>query len=136
MKVLFPSKTDRTIPLDQVAPGKYEGTFPTEEIGEYFLTLFSTEKGDSSRTQIFGYGIPYTEEFSTRGINYNLLKRLASVTKGRMLAIEDRSYDLFSAQSDTKEYGRRLWPYLALLSLLLLLVDVVLRKFKSIGRIV
>ena len=134
-KVLFPSKTDRTIPLDQVAPGRYQGSFPAEEIGEYYLSLFSSETKGPSRSQIFGYGIPYTEEYSTRGINYDLLKRLASITKGRLLKLEDSSYNLFSAQSDTKEYGLRLWPYLALLSLFLLIVDVGLRKFQSIGRI-
>ena len=133
-KVLFPSKTDRTIPLDQVAPGRYQGSFPAEEIGEYYLTLFSSETKGPFRSQIFGYGIPYPEEYRTKGINYNLLKRLASITNGRLLRLEDSSYDLFSAQSDTKEYGLQLWPYLALLSLLLLIVDVGLRKFQSIGR--
>ena len=134
MKVLFPSKSDQTIPLDQVAPGRYQGSFPAEEIGEYYFTLFSSETNGPSQSQIFGYGIPYTEEYSTKGINYNLLERLASSTKGRLLRLEDRSYDLFSAHSDTKEYGLRLWPYLTLLSLFILIVDVGLRKFQSIGR--
>jgi uncharacterized membrane protein len=135
IKVLFPSKTDRTTSLDQVAPGRYRGSFPAVEIGEYYVSLFGTEAEGFSRSQIFGYGIPYADEFNNRSVNYALLRRLASITKGRVLKAEDHPDDLFTANSHTKEYGRRLWPYLTLVSLFLLIADVVVRKFVSLGRI-
>lgn len=135
IKVLSPSKADQTTPLDQVAPGRYRGSFPTTEIGEYYISLFGTEGRGFSRAQTFGYGIPYTDEFTKSSVNYALLERLASITKGRVLKPEDNSRDLFTTNSDTKEYGRRLWPYLAMAFLLLLIADVVLRKFQSLGRI-
>lgn len=135
IRVLFPSKVDRTISLEQVEPGRYRGYFPTEEIGEYYISLFSAESKVLSLSKIYGYGIPYTDEFYTRGVNDDLLTRLASLTKGRVLSIEDNPQDLFTVQSDTKVYGRRLWPYLVLTFLLLLIFDVGLRKFQSLGRI-
>ena len=135
IRVLFPFKTDQTIPLDQVAPGRYRGSFPAMKIGEYYFSLFGTDAEGFSRSQTFGYGIPYTEEFTTRGVNYALLRHLASVTKGRLLKPEDNSADLFSANSDITEYGRRFWPYLTMASLLILIAEVVLRKFQSLGRI-
>jgi uncharacterized membrane protein len=134
-RVLFPSKTDRTTPLDQVAPGRYRGSFPAMEIGEYYFSLFGTDAKGFPRSHTFGYGIPYTEEFTNRGINYAFLRRLASVTKGRLLKPEDNSPDLFSANSDITEYGSRLWPYLTIAALLILIAEVFLRKFQSLGRI-
>jgi hypothetical protein len=135
IKVLSPSKADQTTPLDQVAPGRYRGSFPATEIGEYYINLFGTEAKEFSRSQTFGYGIPYTDEFTQRHANYALLDRLASISKGRVLKPEDNPDDLFTANSRTREYGRGLWPYLALASLLLLVADVAVRKFISLGRI-
>ncbi len=135
IKVLYPSKADQTTPLDQVAPGRYLGSFPATEIGEYYINLFGTEAKEFSRSQTFGYGIPYTDEFTERSVNYALLERLASITKGGVLKPEDNARDLFAANSDTKDYGSQLWPPLAVAFLLLLIADVVLRKFQNLGRI-
>ncbi|MBW2092398.1 MAG: VWA domain-containing protein, partial [Deltaproteobacteria bacterium] len=134
INVLSPSKENRTIPLDQVAPGRYQGSFKAEEIGEYYISLFSEDTNALIRSQVFGYGIPYTDEYANKGINNALLNQLASVTKGKVIGPEDDLADLFTATADTKEPGSSLWPYLALLFLLLLVVDVAARKFESLGR--
>ncbi|MBW1708367.1 MAG: VWA domain-containing protein [Deltaproteobacteria bacterium] len=134
IKVLFPSKADKTIKLDQTAPGRYMGSFNAEEIGEYYISLFSEDSNEFTRSRVYGYGIPYTDEFVNRGVDYTLLKRLADITGGRVLGPEDKLGDLFTAASDTKKYGALLWPYLALLALILLIADVAARKFESLGR--
>lgn len=46
------------------------------------------------------------DEFTKKSVNYALLERLASITKGRVLKPEDNSRDLFTTNSDTREYGR------------------------------
>ena len=135
IKVLFPSRADQTISLGQVSPGRYHVSFPAEQTGEYYLNLFSTDAKGFSQSQIFGYGIPYADEFNSRGVNYDLLKSMASITNGRLLKPEEEPVDLFSTNSVAKEYGGRLWPYLVLASLLLLMADVVVRKLQSLGRI-
>ena len=135
IKVLFPSKNDQTISMDQVAPGRYTGFFPAKERGEYYLSLFGTEAEGFSPPQHFGFAVPYSEEFMGKEVNHVLLKRLAAITKGRLLNLTDDPVDLFRAYSDKKEFGRPLWPTLVLLSLLLFMVDVGVRKFQSLGRI-
>ena len=135
IKVLFPSKTDQTISLDQVEPGKYTGFFPSKERGEYYLSLFGTDETGFSSPQHFGFAVPYSEEFMGKAVNHTLLNRLASITKGRLLNMADVPADLFRAHLDKREYGRPLWPFLVLLSLLLLIADVGVRKFQSVGRI-
>lgn len=129
LKVLFPSGTDRTVSLDQVAPGRYQGSFETEETGEYYLTLYAAGPEGPGSSRIYGYGIPYPDEFRAEGVNHDLLTRLASRTKGRVLKIEEDPPDLFTARSDRKEQGRRLWPLLSLIALLLLVAEVAIRKF-------
>jgi hypothetical protein len=135
IRVLFPSKNDQTISMDQVAPGRYTGFFPAKEKGEYYLSLFGTEEEGFSSPQHFGFAVPYSEEFMGKEVNLILLKRLAAITKGRILEWKDDPVDLFKAHSDKKEFGRPLWPFLVLLSLLLLMVDVGVRKLQSLGRI-
>ena len=88
-----------------------------------------------SSPQHFGFAVPYSEEFMGKAVNHTLLNRLASITKGRSLNLTDDPVDLFRAQSDKREYGRPLWPFLVLLSLLLLIADVGVRHFQSLGRI-
>ncbi len=134
IKVLFPSKADRIIPLDQVAPGRYQGSFNAEETGEYYISLFTGDTGEFLQSQVYGYGIPYTDEFANKGINYDLLERLASITKGKVMRPEDNLARLFTVKAEAKVRGAPLWPYLALLSLVLLVTDVAVRKFQSLGR--
>lgn len=132
LKVIFPSKADVTIALDQTAPGRYSGKFNAREIGPYYLNLFSSEKNDKARPEIYGYSIPYTDEFTTIRPNMKLLKKLASITQGRILNPEEDPSHLFKADKKTTEYGRKLWPYLTLAVLLLLILDVAARKLDSL----
>jgi Ca-activated chloride channel family protein len=140
LKVLFPSKTDQSIDLDQVAPGRYNGSFAAKEKGAYYLSLFNNEGNGFFPTQNFGFAVAYSEEFKEVEVDYALLQRLASITKGRMIDLSDDPVDLFKtdlnkAPSGKKDFGRPLWPYLVLISLLLLITDVGVRKFQTLGRI-
>jgi hypothetical protein len=85
-------------------------------------------------TESFGFGIPYSDEFNKSGVNDALLRRLATVTNGRMLRLEEDPSDLFSAHAELKSPGRHLWPHFALAALLLLVLDVGTRKFLSLRR--
>ncbi len=68
-------------------------------------------------------------------VNHVLLKRLATITEGQLLDLSEDPVDLFKANSGKKEFGRPLWPTLVLLSLILLMADVAVRKFQSLGRL-
>ena len=136
LNILFPdkSKSHQAVSLEQISPGKYKGTFPVEETGAYYLNLFEQQNETVANSQTFGYGIPYTNEFQNLKINLPLLKRLAENTNGRLLNPEEDLAPLFMANSDHTEYGVPLWPYFLIMSTLLLLVDVAVRKFYEIGR--
>ena len=61
-------------------------------------------------------------------MNEELLEGLAKTTKGRMLSIDQTPDELFSAETGSQKTGSRLWPYLIMTSLLLLIADVAARK--------
>lgn len=129
VKATFPSGMSRTMELDQVSPGRYECDFPAEEIGGYYFALFEGTPDRIQSTHVFGFGIPYTDEFKVMDINHPLLERLAALTGGDVLDPDgDPPSDLFRAGSDAKGYDRPLWPFLVVIFLVLLLADVAARK--------
>jgi len=126
--VLFPSGLDQTVPLDQIAPGRYACNFPAKEIGAYFFSIFGNQETYPGFPQVFGFGIPYTEEFNSTGVNEKLLEDLAAMTDGRVLSVDTVPADLFTASSETKGAGTPLWPYLVFVLLFFLIADVAARK--------
>ncbi len=131
--VLLPSGKDQTFAMEQIAPGRYVGTFPAEEIGAYYFSVYS-DSGDYAATpQTFGFGIPYTEEFNSTAVNEDLLEDLASTTKGRVLSIDHIAADLFKDKSDSKQSETPIWSYLIVIFLLLLMADVAARKLLNLG---
>jgi uncharacterized membrane protein len=126
--VLLPSGKDQAFAMEQIAPGRYAGTFPAEEIGAYYFSVYSNSGDDAATAQTFGFGIPYTEEFTSTAVNEDLLKVLAATTKGRVLSIDNIPADLFKDQSDSKQSETPIWPYLIMIFLLLLIADVTARK--------
>lgn len=132
MKVLFPSKTGNTSHLDQVLPGRYEGYFDLENTGPYYLNIFDKGSSNAPQSQVFGYATPYSVEFNQRGVNHDLLNRLAAETNGRLINPAESSFNIFSTDNDIKERGRALWPYLIPIVLLLLILEILLRKLQSV----
>ena len=120
IKVLTPQKKSMEIPMDQTAPGRYRAMFPAKEIGEYYITLFDDNPKGTVHSEVFGFALPYTDEFTNRDINYSLLERLASITDGSVLSPKDKPGSLFSASPNTKNYSKPFWPYLVILFLFLL----------------
>jgi hypothetical protein len=131
--VLLPSGKDQTFAMEQIAPGRYAGTFPAEEIGAYFFSVYSNSTDYTATPRTFGFGIPYTEEFNSTAVNEDLLEDLASTTKGRVLSIDDIPADLFKDKSDSKQSETPIWPYLIMIFLLLLIADVAVRKLLNLS---
>jgi hypothetical protein len=131
--VLLPAGNDQTFSLNQVAPGRYECAFPAEQIGAYFFSVFGNDDDPAGIPRVFGFGIPHTEEFSSTGVNEQLLEDLASKTNGRLLSFDNIPTDLFVGNSGSKDSGTPLWPFFALAFLLLLMVDVGLRKLLNLS---
>jgi hypothetical protein len=132
-KILLPTGVSRIVTLDQKTPGRYQGAFFSEEMGEYFINLYASSTGGSIAPKIFGYAVPYADEFQETGTNRKLLSSLATLTRGRLLDINNSPEGLFSTNGRTRELSPPLWPWLILAAMLLLVVEVGIRKFISLG---
>ena len=104
--------------------------------GAHTENLFSLDvKNGASQSQIFGFGIPYADEYRENTVDYAMLERIASITGGRLLKPDENPAGLFSTDSETRESTTPLWPYLALASLLLFILDIIVRRLYTLGRI-
>jgi uncharacterized membrane protein len=131
--VLLPSGKNQTFAMEQIAPGRYVGTFPAEEIGAYYFSVYSNSDNFAGTPRTFGFGIPYTAEFNRTAVNEDLLEDIASTTKGRVLSIDNIPSDLFEDTSDSKQSDTPFWPYLIMIFLLLLVADVAARKLLNLS---
>lgn len=71
--------------LTQIGPGKYEGSFPAEELGTYIVSVTEPGPGGSTRVDSSGFSIPYPPEYRQTKTNTPLLTQLAETTGGKAL---------------------------------------------------
>lgn len=130
--VKLPSEESQLLQLEQIAPGKYQTAVSMAEVGTYYFSLFQDGGGILNRPQVFGFDIPYTDEFKGAAVNYGLLDKLAAITDGRVLDLNQPSPDLFDAATQAPASKSQLWPYLCTVFLVLLLIDVAVRKLLGV----
>jgi uncharacterized membrane protein len=125
-----PQFNNQRIPLRQVAPGRYEAVFTPGEEGAYLLRLTGQGTGAEGTavdvSQTTGWVMSYSPEYAIGTAGDSVLPVLADITGGRSL-IEDISaafnHDIISRDARTP-----LAPMLILLAMLLLPVDIAVRR--------
>lgn len=130
--VVGPNLVTSTVALRQTAAGRYEGTFPATEEGAYLVQVRGTSEQVGSVGQTLGMVVPYSPEYRGLPGDNGLLGRLASLTGGRVLSIDNPAASLehnLPAARSTSD----LWPLLLLLAILLLPFDVGVRRLAITG---
>lgn len=128
INMVSPSQANQTLALKQIAPGRYAASFPAEEIGAYYFSLFGTHADDANRPDAFGFAIPYSDEYLHATANLPLLEELAAMTGGKIVTLDAPPADLFVTRSGSPDDGVALWPYLVIAFFGVLLLDVAARK--------
>src|SRR5438552_11217447 len=125
--IVAPSLTTATVTLRQSAAGRYEGQFSAKEEGAYLVRVQAAGKGLGKASQTLGLAVPYSPEYRVSDTNAELLPRLAALTGGRVLTLAD-SAAAFQHNLASVESKSELWPLLLLLAILLLPLDVGVRR--------
>ena len=124
--------------LQQTAPGRYEAVFTPEAEGAYFITVAggmsetADNLGQQSVVQTAGWVLSYSSEYDVdvsgteQQTGEVLLARLARSTGGTSL--RDRPEDAFLHNLDQEQAAQPIWPDFLLAALLLLVVDVAVRR--------
>lgn len=120
--VVGPDMRAHPIVIDQTGPGRYESSFDARDVGNYVVNV--AKKGQGA-PEVNVVSIPYPPEYKDIAPNTALLRQLSSQTSGRFAPDPAR---IFAGDfRKTKSYAD-LWQMLALLAILLLPVDVAVRR--------
>jgi hypothetical protein len=131
--VVGPDNLTSTVALRQTTAGRYEGSFPATEEGAYLLRVQTSGAQPANLSQTLGLVVPYSPEYRGSAADDGLLARIASLTGGRTLTLED-SAAAFEHNLDAVKSTSDLWPLLVLLAVLLLPFDIGARRL-SVGRV-
>jgi len=113
-----------------VAAGRYEGTVAAARPGLYRVDV-SQERpaGEAPGAETGAFAVSASPEFRRLGSNDALLKQMAAMTGGR--TITDPS-QVFSREGLPPSHGwQPLWSYLLALALLLLPIEVAMRRIRA-----
>ena len=129
--VASPTLDSVGLQLRQVAPGRYEAVFTPEQEGAYFLGISGqTTVNDQplNVTQTSGWVMSYSPEYDIRqrGADLNLLQDIAELTGGQDMT-EDPGMP-FVHNLTARDARTPLWPWLLLVAMLLLPLDIAVRR--------
>jgi uncharacterized membrane protein/Mg-chelatase subunit ChlD len=128
--IVLPDLSQKTVQLNQVAPGIYEAPLGQLEPGAYPMRISQTRPGSSALGRNVGLVAPTAAEYRLLGVNEPFLATLRAATDGRPISgpKDPWVHDLARTSSFTQ-----LWPLLLIIALLLWPLDIALRRV-SIGR--
>lgn len=130
--VVEPDLNSHPVSIEQTGPGRYEGSFDARQVGSYVVNVVSKPLGQAKgagQTQdaqdVNVISIPYPPEYKDLAPNTALLRRIAEDTSGRY---DPASSALFAGKFRQSRTYTDIWRLLALLSMLLLPIDVAVRR--------
>ncbi len=121
------------VPLRQVAPGRYEGTFTPREQGAYFVTVAGSTPSDApiplSVRQTEGWVRGYSDEYrppTDPVAPRRLLTQIAALSGGR--DVTETPARAFAHDLAQRQAAQPLWPALIALAALLWPLDIAVRR--------
>jgi hypothetical protein len=132
--IIAPDESQQTISLQQTAADRWEGSFPTTQVGAYLIQVTwraAGKNGENSLTTQTGLVVPYSPEYQTQGTDMRFLTLLAQAAKGSLQGPNDTSkvWDIpLAPVSQTVP----LTFWLLALAALLLPLDIAARRLASI----
>jgi hypothetical protein len=125
--VVRPDVTARPIKIEQTGPGRYEASFDARDVGSYVVSVVRKDQEDVA-PDVTVVNIPYPSEYKDIEPNTALLKRLASETSG---AYGPKPRQVFGGKFRRSVAYTDLWRTLALVAVLLLPLDVAVRRLQT-----
>ncbi len=130
LRLVAPDLTPIQAQLEQVGPGRYAGTVRADAPGAYLVRVAQTTDGGASASRTLGIVSPAAEEFRRLGVDPEALRGLARAGAGRTFDPADPEalagiwrHDIAAAAFPTP-----IWPWLLLLAILLVPVDIGVRR--------
>lgn len=119
--------------LEQVGPGRYAGTVLADDPGAYLVrvaqTLTAEDRTDAA-SRTLGIVSPAAEEYRRLGIDTDALARFAEAGHGRELPLdsEEAAAAVWRHDIQAAAFPAPIWPWLLLLAMVLVPLDVGVRR--------
>jgi uncharacterized membrane protein len=131
--VLKPDASTEALALQQTGPGRYKGSFKTDDAGAYLVNVAfnSGEEGGRGAGNLqTAVTVPYAKEFRSYQHDKALMSDLAEMTGGRELMFGDPALvDLFNRNElNVPRSPVDAWDIIAIIAASLLLLDVAARR--------
>ena len=137
VKIIAPDLSQQTVTLQPSAPERWEGTFPTTQVGAYLLRVTWQARSSAitgspgQLTTTTGLVVPYSPEFSSSGTDTHFLNQLAHAGDGSVLNPNDTA-SAFSTNLSLVYASLSIVFWLFAIATLLLPVDIALRRLSSL----
>jgi hypothetical protein len=126
LRVAAPGGEVRTIPLEKVMPGRWVASFATTERGVTSGQVVLEREEELFESRFFTHSRGFSAEYRMEGVNEGWLGDLAAGTGG---TVGPDGGSVFLEDERTAEAERELWPWLALIGLLIFVGDVGMRRW-------
>jgi Mg-chelatase subunit ChlD len=124
--VVLPDKARHVLPLTQVGPGRYRGSFEAVDQGAYLVGVSERKDQKLLGSEVASLVVPYSPEHRALAVNEGLIRDVVTVSGGALPTTPEQVF----TQNRRKAHVRvEAWPYLLGLALLLFLPDIALRRF-------
>ena len=120
--------------LEQIGPGRYAGTVRADEPGAYLVRVaqtFEDASGTDAASRTLGVVSPAVEEYRRLGIDTDALRSFALAGGGRELPLstdEDQAALTWAHDIEATAFPTPIWPWLLLLAIALVPIDVGVRR--------
>jgi hypothetical protein len=119
--------------LEQVGPGRYAGRVRAEDPGAYLVRVaqtFESEDGTDAASRTLGIVSPTAEEYRRLGVDTDALASYAAAGGGRQLALdaEEPGSEVWRHDIEASAFPTPIWPWLLLLAILLVPLDIGVRR--------
>jgi hypothetical protein len=135
-RVVGPDNTSKEIKLRQVSPGRYEGAFKSDRPGAYVMSLqyrAPDEDGEMQEGAVqAAVTRPFADEFRALQDNSALLRQVAEMTGGKVLAgVDPAQADLWSREGLAMPVALTpIWLWVAAFGVATFLGDVAIRRVR------
>lgn len=127
--ILRPDATRVPIEFRPKEPGRFTADFPTDTAGSYIVSVSGTSSDGKKSNVSTGVDVPYSKEYRDWSSNRDLLDNIASLTAGKVVDLADAgSLDFFRHDRPPAFSLREAWPLILLVSLVIFLADVAVRR--------
>ncbi len=127
--VITPEFGTEKLSIQQVAPGRYEGSFPASKVGTYMLSMSTGQKDKEGNPQFLtsGVSLSYSPEYETSASSDEFLGKISSASGGEMVS-DTATYNPYRRNLSPVRRPTQIWPWLLLAATLLLPVDIFFRR--------